>query len=411
LKLKERLKNLKISDKTIKIDPVKPEPELIQKAASVIRSGGIVVFPTRSLYGLAADAFNEEAVGRIFEIKGRSGDKPLPVLADSYLMLSCLVRNIPEAGQKLIDSFWPGKITIVFEANGSLPEKLTAGSGNIGIRRPGHPVASALVKAVRGPVTGTSANISGNPGCKIISEIDPVIAESVDLIIDSGELEGGAGSTVIDVTKDPPAMIREGSVSVSEIGKMLGVDLFPEKNENISARLIETKTVYKGRVFTVACDSVTLPNGVITGIDIIRHPGASAMVPMLNENTVLLVKQYRYAASGFIWEIPAGTLNPGESPLECAKRELIEETGYSAEKLEKLTEIVPVPGYSDERIHIFLATGLVKSVQNLDKDEMLNVHEIKMEAALEMIAKGEIIDAKTISGLYLASRAMAFSAI
>jgi len=399
---------LKISDKTIKINPVKPEPELIQKAASVIRSGGIVIFPTRDLYGLAADAFNEDAVGRIFEIKGRGSDKPVLVLAESFLMLSCLARIIPPAAQKIMDNFWPGKITIVFEANDNVSANLTAGTGKIGVRRPGHPVASALVKAVGGPVTGTSANLSGTPGCSVISEIDPGVAESVDLIIDAGELEGGTGSTVIDVTGEPPVLIREGGISINEINKRTGVDIARKDERSLSAKLNETKIIHKGRVFTLALDKITLPNGVTTEIDIIRHPGASAMVPMMNKNTVLLVKQYRYAAGGFIWEIPAGTLNPGESPLECAKRELIEETGYSAGKFEKLTEIVPVPGYSDERIHIYIATGLVKAVQNLDRDEMLNVHEVKMEAALEMIAKGEIIDAKTISGLYLASRPMPY---
>jgi tRNA threonylcarbamoyl adenosine modification protein (Sua5/YciO/YrdC/YwlC family) len=402
-RLKRRQKKLKISDKTIKIDPVKPEPELVQKAASVIRSGGIVVFPTRCIYGLAADALNEAAVDRIYEIKGRESNKPILVLAHNYLMLSCLVQNIPHVAQKIMDNFWPGKITIVLKANENLPANLTAGSGKIGIRRPGHPVASALVKAVGGPVTGTSANISANPGCRVISELDPGIAESVDLIIDTGELEGGTGSTVIDVTEDPPVLIREGGISIKAVNKTLGIDLSQRNGEKTSAKLNETKIIHKGRVFSLARDKITLPNGVTTEIDIIRHPGASAMVPMLNKNTVLLIKQFRYAAGGFIWEIPAGTLNPGESPLECAKRELIEETGYSAGKFEKLTEIVPVPGYSDERIHIYIATGLVKAVQNLDRDEMLNVHEVKMEAALEMIAKGEIMDAKTISGLYLAS--------
>jgi len=394
---------LKISDKTIRIDPLKPEPELIQRAASVVRSGGTVIFPTRGLYGLAADAFNEEAVGRIFEIKGRRSEKPLLVLAESYLMLSCLVRNIPPAAQKIMESFWPGGITIVFEANENLPANLTAGSGKIGVRKPGHPVASALVRAVGGPVTGTSANLSGNQGCSMISEIDPDILEGVDLIIDAGDLEGGIGSTVIDATEEPPVLIREGGISINEINKTLGIDVARENEKRISAKLNETKIIYKGRVFALALDNITLPNGVTTVIDIIRHPGASAIVPMLNKNTVLLIKQYRYAAGGFIWEIPAGTLNPGESPIECAKRELVEETGYSSGKLEKLTEIVPVPGYSDERIHIYLATGLEKSVQNLDKDEILNVHEINMDDALKMIAEGEIIDSKTISGLYLAS--------
>ena len=214
---------MKISDKTIKINPLKPEPELILKAASVVRRGGIVIFPARCLYGLAADAFNEEAVGRIFEIKGRRSEKPILVLADSFLMLSCLVRNIPPMAQKIMDSFWPGGITIVFEANDNLPANLTAGTGRIGIRRPGHPVASALVRAVGGPVTGTSANLSGNQGCSIVSEIDPDIAESVDLIIDAGELKGGTGSTVVDLTGELPAIIREGEISKKEIFKALGL--------------------------------------------------------------------------------------------------------------------------------------------------------------------------------------------
>lgn len=214
---------MKISDKTIKIDPLKPEPELILKAASVVRRGGIIIFPARCLYGLAADAFNEEAVDRIFEIKGRLREKPVLVLADSYLMLSCLVRNIPPMAQKIMENFWPGGITIVFEANDNLPANLTAGTGKIGIRRPGHPVASALVRAVGGPVTGTSANLSGNKGCSIISEIDPDIAGSVDLIIDAGELQGGTGSTVVDVTGELPVIIREGGISKKEIFEALGL--------------------------------------------------------------------------------------------------------------------------------------------------------------------------------------------
>jgi L-threonylcarbamoyladenylate synthase len=221
--LKKRQKKLKLSDKTIKIDPLKPEPELILKAASVVRRGGIVVFPATCLYGLAADAFNEDAVDRIFEIKERLREKPVLVLVDSFLMLSCLVRNIPPMAQKIMDNFWPGGITIVFKANDNLPANLTAGTGKIGIRRPGHPVASALVRAVGGPVTGTSANLSGNRGCSIISEIDPDIAESVDLIIDAGELKGGTGSTVVDLTGELPVIIREGGISKKEIFKALGL--------------------------------------------------------------------------------------------------------------------------------------------------------------------------------------------
>ncbi|MFH2044770.1 MAG: NUDIX hydrolase [Pseudomonadota bacterium] len=175
----------------------------------------------------------------------------------------------------------------------------------------------------------------------------------------------------------------------------------------MSAKLNDSKMIYKGRVFSFFSDNVTLSNGLTTNIDVIRHPGASAIVPLTAENEIILIKQYRYAAGDFIWEIPAGVLEPGEAPLECAKRELIEETGYSANKMVKLTEILPVPGYSDERIHIFLATDLVESKQNLDKDEILKVHVLKFDDVMDMITKGEIIDSKTISGLCLASRFMA----
>ncbi|MCP4112487.1 MAG: NUDIX hydrolase [Desulfobacteraceae bacterium] len=149
-------------------------------------------------------------------------------------------------------------------------------------------------------------------------------------------------------------------------------------------------------------ENITLSNGVTVDIDILRHPGASAIVPLSEKNTVILIRQYRHAVGDYIWEIPAGTLNPGELPIACAKRELVEETGFSAREFQKLGEITPVPGYSDERIHIFLGTGLEPAEQNLDMDELLNVHEIEFDETIEMIRNGDIQDCKTISGLYMA---------
>jgi ADP-ribose pyrophosphatase len=160
--------------------------------------------------------------------------------------------------------------------------------------------------------------------------------------------------------------------------------------------------VYSGRVFDVMRERVLLPNGNETVLDLLRHPGAAAMVAVTRECKLLLLRQYRHAAGGFIWEIPAGTLEPGEEPLECARRELVEETGFSANAWEKIGEIVPVPGYSDERIHIFLAKDLVAASKNLDKDEVLEVHPVDFKTAMAMAANGEIQDAKTICGLFLA---------
>lgn len=208
---------MKISDKIVKVDPDKPEPEVIRKAAAVIRSGGVVVFPARCLYGLAADAFNEIAVERVFEIKGRTEKKPLLILVESHLMISCIVKDITPMAQQIMKSFWPGGVTIILEANDSLAANLTAGAGKIGVRKPGHPVALALVKAVGAPITGTSANLSGAAGCFDISDIDPELAEKVDLIIDAGTLKGGIGSTVVDATGESPVIIREGEVSGKQI--------------------------------------------------------------------------------------------------------------------------------------------------------------------------------------------------
>ncbi len=167
----------------------------------------------------------------------------------------------------------------------------------------------------------------------------------------------------------------------------------------MSAVINRREQLHQGRVFTLIRENVTLDNGVTLDIDTIRHPGASAIVPLTAGGSVVLIRQYRHSVGGYIWEIPAGTLNPNEDPESCAARELIEETGYAAGAWRRLGEITPVPGYSDERIHLFLATDLTPAAQNLDADEVLAVHEFPLERAAAMIASGEIQDAKTICGL------------
>jgi ADP-ribose pyrophosphatase len=172
----------------------------------------------------------------------------------------------------------------------------------------------------------------------------------------------------------------------------------------VSAKVNSKTTLYEGRVFKLLRENVTLNNGVTVDLDVIHHPGASAMIPMSGDDNVILIKQYRHAIGDFIWEIPAGTLDPDETPLECAKRELIEETGFSANTWQKLGEITPVPGYSNERIHMFLAADLVPAEQDLDKDEMLDVHEVSLGKAVEMIHEGAIQDSKTIAGLFMTTK-------
>jgi ADP-ribose pyrophosphatase len=170
----------------------------------------------------------------------------------------------------------------------------------------------------------------------------------------------------------------------------------------MSATINSYSTLHEGRVFNLVTEHYTLENGVTSDMDFIQHPGAAAMVPMINNEEVVLIKQYRHAIREFIWEIPAGTLDLNESPLSCARRELIEEIGYSATDWHQLGTITPLPGCSNERIHIFLALDLKPAEQNLDDDEMINVHKMNFSEALQMIESGKISDGKTISGLFLA---------
>ena len=171
----------------------------------------------------------------------------------------------------------------------------------------------------------------------------------------------------------------------------------------MSVKVHEITSLYNGKIFNVALEKVTLPNGVTKDREVVRHPGAAAMVPLLDDGNVVLVKQYRHAVNNYLWEIPAGTLEPDEEPMACAERELVEETGYEATNFDKLTEILPAPGYTDEHIHIFLATGLTLAEQRLEDDEVLTVRPTPFDKAIEMIKAGEIQDAKTIVGLLLTS--------
>ncbi len=172
----------------------------------------------------------------------------------------------------------------------------------------------------------------------------------------------------------------------------------------MTAKINRRTPLHQGRVFRMVRENVTLDNGVSADLDYIEHPGAAAIVPIIAPGEVLLIKQYRHALKQYIWEIPAGTLNPDEPVMDCARRELIEETGYAASEWQKLGEITPVPGYSDERVHLFLASALAAARQELDADEVLAVHRMPLIQALEMITRGDIQDAKSICGLLLAQK-------
>ncbi len=162
------------------------------------------------------------------------------------------------------------------------------------------------------------------------------------------------------------------------------------------------QTLWHGKVFDFNCEEVFLPNGRRMEMGVIHHPGSSGVIPILNGNSVILIHQYRPVIKNFIWEIPSGTMLPGEAPLECAKRELQEECGLMGKTFEKLGEIWIAPWYSDERIHLFIATDLISCEQKLDEDEILTSHRFTFNQVMAMIEKGEIQDATTILGFHIA---------
>ena len=192
---------------------LKSDPRGIKKAAHFILEGGIIAFPTETFYGLAADALNEAALEKIFRVKKRKDGKPILLLIADQSWLKGLVQDISPLAERLMSKFWPGPLTLVFNASPQLSPLLTADTGKIGVRLSPHPVTQALVRAVGRAITGTSANLSGQPGTLTAREVFQSLGESLDAVLDGGKTPGGPGSTVLDVSGPSPRLIREGVIS------------------------------------------------------------------------------------------------------------------------------------------------------------------------------------------------------
>ena len=171
---------------------------------------------------------------------------------------------------------------------------------------------------------------------------------------------------------------------------------------------ISTRRMYTGRIINLDIDTVRFPNGSTGELEMIRHPGASAVVPFLSDPVgedpqIVLIRQYRYAAERYLYEVPAGRLDAGEAPDACARRELKEETGCEAERVEHLTTIYTTPGFTDEKIHVFMAVGLTRGEIAREADEFIEVETMSLSHALSLVEKGEIRDAKTVVALLYAA--------
>ncbi len=194
----------------------------IKDSANVVSNGGIIIYPTDTLYGLGADIRNEESLLRIYDIKGRPNDMALPVLVSGWEMVRSISSEVNVIGEKLAARFWPGQLTMVIRADDNLSTILTGGRGTIAVRQPDHWIAQQIIEQVGNPIVGTSANLSGSPDLVEASDLAPELGHLVDRIITCGLKPFGVGSTVVDITGGQPKLLRETSISIEDIKSALG---------------------------------------------------------------------------------------------------------------------------------------------------------------------------------------------
>lgn len=204
------------------LDPQAPDPRVLQEAAAVLRGGGLVVFPTETVYGLGADGLNPAAVRRLLATKRRPPGRPLPLLIGEVGLVYALAAQVPPSAEALMEAFWPGPITLILWRSEQVPPETVAGGLTVGLRFPDHPVAQALARRAGGPLAAPSANRSGQPAPTTAAAARAQLEEEVDLYLDSGPATLGMASTVVDLTVEPARLLRAGRVTLADLEKVLG---------------------------------------------------------------------------------------------------------------------------------------------------------------------------------------------
>ena len=195
--------------------------EQIEKAIAILKNGGLVAYPTDTVYGLGACMTDTKAVARIFEVKGRPKGMALPVLLADHAQIELIVESMPLAAQRLADAFFPGALTIILPKSTAVPDVITGGGNTVAFRIPNHPVPLALINGLGKPIVGTSANLSGQPTALTAEEVQAQIGDKIDMVIDGGRCPGGIESTVIDLSGEKPVIRRQGVISIDRLRKIL----------------------------------------------------------------------------------------------------------------------------------------------------------------------------------------------
>jgi L-threonylcarbamoyladenylate synthase len=199
--------------------PVEVSQSELERGVQALRDGGVVAFPTDTLYGLGADVFNLDALQKVFDIKERPAGLALPVLIDSWKQFETVAADVTPVARTLAEKYWPGPLTLIVSKADAVPNLLTAGAPTVAVRVPDHPVPRALARMFGGPITGTSANRSGEPDLKSLEELTDQLGSKVDYVVASGPAPMGMASTVIDISAGGPKLIREGALRFNDIAR------------------------------------------------------------------------------------------------------------------------------------------------------------------------------------------------
>lgn len=211
-----------MNTKILIVNEYDPEPEAIREAAQVLKDGGLVAFPTETVYGLGGDGLNPEASGKIYAAKGRPSDNPLILHIAEREELIPLTAEIPQMAERLMDTFWPGPMTLIFRKSEQVPYETTGGLDTVAVRMPSHPVARRLIQEAGLPIAAPSANLSGRPSPTSASHVEEDLNGRIDMILDGGDVQIGLESTIIDVTGDAPVILRPGFISREDVETLMG---------------------------------------------------------------------------------------------------------------------------------------------------------------------------------------------
>ena len=206
----------------IKLNPASPDPQVIRRAGDILKRGGLVAFPTETVYGLGGDALNREAARKIYAAKGRPSNNPLIVHIADMEHLETIATEIPEKARKLASVWWPGPLTMIFNKKDIVPDATSGGLSTVAVRMPNHPIALELIRAAGGYIAAPSANTSGRPSPTIAEHVREDLDGKIDMILDGGEVRIGLESTIVDFTDEIPMMLRPGYINMEKLEEILG---------------------------------------------------------------------------------------------------------------------------------------------------------------------------------------------